>query len=226
MLPSLLSDTYYRYKSHTNDIATWLAITAQQFGFSANLLNNNLQSKVQKSQRLNGKARKRAKETSKISAVTASKPLLNSPPKYTIAVKDFIMLAEYLASNVDVHIPAHIWISINEAILLRKMHSNYHTLQQANSIEDSGNERHSYFLEVLVKVKEVLKPRLQAGPVQTDDKFDSIETQGDDIEGHLDNMFAVLTVEEPSEEFLNTSNTAARCPQGRASQRSLRSRAL
>lgn len=128
MLPSLLIDTYRRYKQDTDDIATWLATTAKRFGFSADLLTNNAQDKDQKSQRLKGKARKKAKEAAESSATNTSRASSNSVPKYTIGIKDFVTLAEYLAHKADLKIPAPFWATIERAIHLRKEHGDYHAL--------------------------------------------------------------------------------------------------
>ncbi|KAF2098673.1 hypothetical protein NA57DRAFT_56322 [Rhizodiscina lignyota] len=204
MLPSLLADTYRRYKQDTDDIAIWLATTAKKFGFSADRLTGNAQSKVQKSQRLKGKARNSAKATAKSSSANGTKQHANSLPKYTIGVKDFVMLAEYLAPKPDLEIPVQFWASMERAIRLRTVHNDYHAVEQADVIENSSSEEgHSYFLGILEKVREVLRPRLPAGLVQPKDASTAIPDQDKATEARLENMFAALTVEEPSEEFLN-----------------------
>ncbi|KAF2472334.1 uncharacterized protein BDR25DRAFT_312893 [Lindgomyces ingoldianus] len=207
MLPSLLTDTYHRYKQDTDNIATWLATTAKRFGFPADLIGK-AQNKVQKSQRLKGKARNKAKQIAKSNAASASKPSSTSLPKYALCVKDFVTLAEYLASKPDVKVPAQLWASIERAIRLRQMQTDYHALQQASNTRDLSDEGHSYFLGILEKVRDVLKPYHQAGVVQPQDKSTAVPNPDKEIEGCLDNMFAVLTVEEPSEDFLNAPDTA------------------
>ncbi|KAF2279116.1 uncharacterized protein EI97DRAFT_440580 [Westerdykella ornata] len=204
MLPPLLADTYRRYKQDTDGIATWLATTAKRFGFSSDLLTGN--SKIpaqQKSKRLKGKARKEAKQMS--SSDTSPKPS-TSAPKYTIAVKDFITLAEFLAPKPGVKVPAPVWETIERAISLRQRHYDYHAQQQAatNGIDDG----HAYFLGVLEKVRDVLKPRRQTGPTPPQGQTTPSSDPTDDVEVHLDNMFAALTVEEPSEAFLNAPDIA------------------
>jgi len=204
MLPSLLADTYCRYKQDTDDIATWLATTAKRFGLSSDILTGN--SKIpaqQKSKRLKGKARKEAKQVS--SSDTSPKPS-TSAPKYTIAVKDFITLAEFLASKPDVKVPALVWETIERAISLRQDHNDYYAQQQAatNGIDDG----HAYFLGVLEKVRNVLKPRRQTRPTPPRRQTAPSRDPTDDVEARLGNMFATLTVEEPSESFLNTPNIA------------------
>ncbi|OAG04281.1 uncharacterized protein CC84DRAFT_1206013 [Paraphaeosphaeria sporulosa] len=204
MLPSLLADTYHRYKQDTDDIATWLATTARRFGFSSDILTGNSKiSAQQKSKRLKGKARKEGKQTS--STDTSLKPSTFAP-KYTIAVKDFITLAEFLAPKLDVKVPTPVWETIERAISLRQGHNDYHAQQQTatNGIDDG----HAYFLGVLEKVRDVLKSRRQTGPTPPQGQTTPSSDPTEDVEVRLDNMFAALTVEEPSEGFLNAPDIA------------------
>jgi hypothetical protein len=156
---------------------------------------------------LKGKARKEANQTS--SSDTSLKPSTPTP-RYTISVKDFIAFADFLAPKPDVEVPAPVWKTIERAISLRRGHNDYHAQQQAalDGIEDG----HAYFLGVLEKVRDVLKPRRQR--VSTPMHFQPTPSNDttNDVEIRLDNMFAALTVEEPSEGFLNTPDivTAAK----------------
>lgn len=138
MLPPLLVDTYRRYKQDTDDIATWLATTAKRFEFSSDILQGDSKTTAQdKSKRLEGKVRKEAKQVG--SSNTSLKPSIPAP-KYTIAVKDFIALAEYLAPKPDVKVPASVWESMERAISLRQSHNDYHAQQQAaNDGIDDGH---------------------------------------------------------------------------------------
>src|SRR3984885_2124208 len=98
MIPQILTDTYHRYKQDTTAIATWLATTARTFGFSFDV-QSAATPPVQKSQRLKGKARKLAKGPATQGNATSSPPAsTSSTPKYIIPIKDFVTLAEYLAS--------------------------------------------------------------------------------------------------------------------------------
>ena len=205
MIPQILTDTYHLYKQDTETIAIWLATTAKKFGFSADL--QGAKPAVLKSQRLKGKARKLAKEAAAQSITTGLPPVsTSSAPKYTISVKDFIMLAEYLAPKSDLKIPANVWESINRAIRLRQMHSGHH-IQETKPAEAKSNERHFYFLGILERVREVLKPRLPASFAQFNDDSPVTSSQTNNA-SLFENMFAVLTVEEPSNEFLNAPAAA------------------
>jgi hypothetical protein len=205
MIPQILTDTYHLYKQDTETIAVWLATTARKFGFSADL--QGAKPTVLKSQRLKGKARKLAKEATAQSITTGLPPVsTSSAPKRTISVKDFIMLAEYLAPKTDLKIPASVWESINRAIRLRQMHSGNH-IQETKAAEVKSNERHFYFLGILERVREVLKPRLPASFAQFNDDSPVTSSQTNNT-SLFENMFAVLTVEEPSNEFLNAPDAA------------------
>lgn len=208
MLPSFLTDTYYRYKKDTQDIATWLATTARRFGYPADLLAGNSASEAQKGQRLKGKARKKTKHAAKPSVANGSNPSHTPLPKYTIGVKDFVSLAEYLAPKPDLNVSPQFWESIERAIRLRKEHGDYHSLKAATGNAISSNEKHFYFLGILERVREVLKPRLEAGVARPEEQSATVSGQDNDIEGRLNNMFACLTVEEPSESFLNAPDAA------------------
>lgn len=208
MLPAIPLGTYRRYKQDTDDIATWLATTAIRFGFSADRLSRVTQNNVLKSQRLKGKARKLAKNAAKSNSVNSPKILSKPLSKYTIAVKDFVTLAEYLGSRTDLKIPELLWASVERAIRLRKTYGDYHALRQAKSTTgNSSVERHAHFLRILEKVKDILQPRRQAPPSQTKGEPVAIVDHDRENRGYLDNMFAALKVEEPSEEFLNTPVT-------------------
>lgn len=67
MLPPGLQSSYKTYKEDTKAIATWLAISAKQCGYSADLLDRegvDSTKAVQASKRLKGKARKNAQKAS------------------------------------------------------------------------------------------------------------------------------------------------------------------
>ncbi|KAF2011118.1 hypothetical protein BU24DRAFT_472274 [Aaosphaeria arxii CBS 175.79] len=190
MFPSTLTNTYHRYKQDTDNIATWLATTAQRFGFcgdlvSADLITRNSHNQVQKSKRLKGKARAKAKQDAKVNAASMPNSPSRSMQKYAVSVKDFVTLADYLASKPGVTVPA-----------------------QATEAGSDSDERQSYFLSILKKVRHALEPRLQTGSVKSQDKPTTVLDSDKEIEGRLKNLFAVLTVEEPSKEFLNVPDVA------------------
>jgi hypothetical protein len=161
---------------------------------------------AQKSQCLKGKARKKAKEAASKSTPPTESATLPSLPRYTIKVKDFVTMAEYLSTKAGLKVPSTLWARVNRAIQLRKMHNDYHTFQDVHDSEVKSTERHFYFLGILEKVRVVLKPRLSADLLQAHEEVPPLETTSQDTNGRFGNMFATLTVEEPSEEFLKASN--------------------
>ncbi|KAL8848129.1 MAG: hypothetical protein Q9221_006849 [Calogaya cf. arnoldii] len=213
MLPSALQSSYKTYKEDTNTIANWLATKARQCGYSADLLDRNGSSDpskaVQASKRLKGKARKKAQEALK-SATTvtpeASKKAPDvEPPKYVIKVKEFISLAEYIVGSMKalVKVPTALVKVLDRAILLRKQFSS-----AAGESADPG-EGHAYFLAILEKTREILKPH-SASEVADDGLHKSgSETGPQEAQEQEDiaNIFDNLDLEEPSQEFLDAPGT-------------------
>ncbi|KAK4111504.1 hypothetical protein N656DRAFT_837525 [Canariomyces notabilis] len=171
MLPPPLLSVYRQYKEDTDAVASWLAATARAHGYPANLLTNAIPSQQRQGGRLKGKARKTQQKPEKKSAKF----------KYTVAIKDFVPLAEWIASRQPpVEVPSSFVSVINRVIA-----------------DDDSNQRHSYFVGVLKKVRDVLKPRMPAGASEpTSRQLDEPE--------NLSNMFSALTVYEPSEEDLES----------------------
>lgn len=104
MSPGILCTTYKRYKDDTNNIASWLAITAKRCGYPSDLLTSEAAKKGEQSApKLKGRARKLARDAAKAapSKLQGSPSNNNVPPKkvYTIARKDFITLADFIASS-------------------------------------------------------------------------------------------------------------------------------
>jgi hypothetical protein len=197
MVPQILTDTYHRYKENTDAIATWLANTATKFGVSTDILS--AKPAIQKSKRLKGKARQKAKEAAAKGIATDPSASEKLPARqYTITVGEFVPLAEFLASKVDLSIPAGVWESINQAIRLRQLHSKHH-IEEAEPAATRSNKGHLHFLGILEKVRDILRQRVSPDVPQYDD--------ASPLAGHdaivFENMFAGLTVEEPSEAFLN-----------------------
>jgi len=87
MLPLALFGAYRQYKQDTDAVASWLAATARAHGYPADLLANYSPPEPPKSGRLKGKARK---EAAREQAADASGPT----HKYTVAIRDFVPLAE------------------------------------------------------------------------------------------------------------------------------------
>ncbi|KAI4183777.1 MAG: hypothetical protein LQ346_006232 [Caloplaca aetnensis] len=207
MLPPTLQSSYKTYKEDTNTIATWLATKAKQCGYSNHLLGSeesiNPSKVTQAPARLKGKARKKAQEASKgtttAPTATSKKASDVERPPYTIRIKDFISLAEYIvgSSKPWVKVPVGLVKVMDRAINLRK--------QFGSAVAGSGNpdRGHAHFLGILEKTREVLKPHSVpaedglAGPECESGALDAEEQQD------ISNIFDTLDLEEPSQEFLD-----------------------
>ncbi|KAG8157275.1 hypothetical protein KVR01_012983 [Diaporthe batatas] len=197
MLPGPLVSVYQQYKQDTNAVASWLASTAKSCGYPADLLSGGSSQALtpETSKRLKGKARKQAKAAAPQSQGSSSRP---ARPDYTIAIKDFIPLAECVAaSKKPVVVPLAFAHTLNRVISTRSAFGG-RLADLGSAPSDDANSKHSYFVGVLEQVRQVLKPRVPpafqdaANPRNPSDTLDEVGGR-----------FAGLSVYEPSEEFLN-----------------------
>lgn len=220
MLPNFLQSSYKTYKEDTDYIAKWLAVKAKQCGYPADLLcppdpPTSLPRPARPSQRLKGAARKKAKNAAKGDAASSKDP--SSPadaPRYTIKVKDFATLAECIArfTKPAVKVPVAVVKILNRAIELRRQQhttwSKGHAQSELPSDVEQSNESHGYFLGILERTREILKPRMPsemlsdflAKPSSGASGQEESDTQ---INGQISNMFDKLEMQEPSQTFLN-----------------------
>ncbi|KAG6000820.1 hypothetical protein E4U21_004963 [Claviceps maximensis] len=189
MLPSALVSTYQQYKEDTNSIAAWLASTAKAAGFPADLLSP---ASPKASTRLKGKARQNAKK--KAAASPAPPSAAQKQSTYIIRIKDFVKLAEHIASKA-VAVPPEFSKTIQRVIAAR---SGFGAKLQEHGqvLPDLPAAQHTHFVRVLEKVRQILSPLL---PTEKSD-----ETPSENSE--LRNRFASLAVFEPSSEFLKAAD--------------------
>lgn len=219
MLPGPLVGLYQQYKEDTNAVAAWLASTAKACGFSDTLLSKPGDSAEKDgaragggasasgsgSKRLKGKARKEAKKAASFGPAV-SKPAASTQaakktgPKFTIAIRDFVPLAEFVAASKSTaaSIPATFISALSRVITTRSAFGD-RMAEHGAERDPESDKRHGYFVGVLQKVYEALKPRMPPA------------TQED-----LNNRFAGLTVYEPSEEFLNAPDIERPAPPEKA----------
>lgn len=210
MLPSVLQSSYKTYKEDTSYIATWLANTAKQCGYSADLLDRNdavnSSKATQAPTRLKGKARKKAKDAATAGVPSSSTATISpattesSAPTYAIKIKDFISLAEYVVGSTKplVSVPGSLVKALNRAIALRK---DYGSGSEESIAPD---ESHAHFLGVLEKTREILKPRSPTEMVN--DRLTrpiSEHGSGDSKNDEILNRFQGLGLEEPSQQFID-----------------------
>ena len=98
MLPSFLSSSYRQYKTDSDVVAPWLAVTGQQHGYPPDSL---LPPTASKSKRPKGKARKNARRVAEPKQADDG-AALNTNVHYKIAIRDFVPLAEWIAKNANV----------------------------------------------------------------------------------------------------------------------------
>ncbi|KAF7502110.1 hypothetical protein GJ744_007108 [Endocarpon pusillum] len=230
MLPNFLSPSYKQYKADSDAVATWLATTAQQCGYPKDLLTNQAASQ-QKAPKLKGRARKLARDAAQNQSSDSQGDKLKSEAtpggsKYLIAINNFIPLAEWIVKTRKprVEAPAGFVSVLDRAISVRKRHHTWWQNQSektdGNTMEEkNANESHGYFIGVLEKVREVLRPRMP--PELLSDPLpqpaEKAAASKDDAHCNMANLFNNLNIEEPSDAFLNaepaTSQSTIRTPQ-------------
>ncbi|KAH6976031.1 hypothetical protein BKA56DRAFT_674544 [Ilyonectria sp. MPI-CAGE-AT-0026] len=189
MLPSSLISAYREYKKDTDSVASWLASTAKRCGYPADLLSSG-DPESGAGRQPKGKPRKRGKRKGKVPAPPAQK----TGHKHIIAMQDFIPLAEFIfaAQKPLISVPDSFSKTIDRVIAVR---SSFGTQLSEHGLETTPNSdfKHSYFVGILEKVREVLKPRMSTET--TTSSADSIETMA--------TRFSCLKVYEPSQDFLD-----------------------
>ncbi|SCN72209.1 uncharacterized protein FFB20_04136 [Fusarium fujikuroi] len=170
MLPPALVSVYRKYKKHTNSIASWLASTAKECGYPADLLSNPPAPK-QPAPRLKGKARAEAKKKAKV-APQESTPQ-NEGPRYIIEIKDFVPLAECISAykKPALSVPRTFFSTLNRVIEARTGFS-IELAASNQKRDDNSDARHSYFevevyhlSEKFLNAKDIERP----GPANNDD---------------------------------------------------------
>jgi hypothetical protein len=212
MLPGPLVGIYQQYKQDTDSVASWIASTAKACGYPAHLLaSKSWDAPRPKSGRLKGKARKNAHEGG-----TAGGP---SKFKYIVALDDFLPLAHFIAQcrKPVVSVPDVFSTTLNRLITARSGFSKLMDDHRAKP-DPEADQKHSYFVDILEAVRDALRPRMTAAAAiamaEVATKFKAAAS--DDTIANLTNRFAVLSVEQPSQtfldEFLHTSSDRPKPP--------------
>ncbi|KAK4063542.1 hypothetical protein Trihar35433_8250 [Trichoderma harzianum] len=202
MLTPALKSIYQKYKADTDLVAEWLAVTAKTNGYEVAAT-----TPTGTGGRLKGKARKLAKagaakasQTATVGVSSGSPGNGTAAPKSThlIKIKDFEALATFVSKVNDLKIPKDFVFALDRVIVARKGFADRLTSSglKVNSLSEG---RHSFFVEVLEKVRHILKPLIGTT------KSDSEETTKADIkpDGVAKNIFSVLEVYHTSTEFQN-----------------------
>ncbi|KAF2179826.1 hypothetical protein K469DRAFT_693714 [Zopfia rhizophila CBS 207.26] len=188
MLPKNLSSSYQQYKNDTDTVASWLATTAKRFGFVSETKS--------KSAKKRGKAKKA--ENGSHDSPQPPKPTPQGRPTYTIAIRDFTVLAEFIASKDQppIQVPPRFASLLDRAITTRQWFADAispHLPEDGKNQE--SEDRHAFFLGVLKQVRDILKPRMPKGYTPKTKQPKSMKD--------MLNMFENLDLEETSEAFEN-----------------------
>ncbi|KAF7555341.1 hypothetical protein G7Z17_g2208 [Cylindrodendrum hubeiense] len=227
--PGFLS-TYHKYKRDTDVVASWLAVTAKQHGYTAPIfvpppasvpVNK---SNAPPARRLKGKARKEAKQQQNqqhdVNPSNINKndaPDLSPKPKHVLAIRDFVPLAEFIADKLTTSpsemdhgagIPLFFSTALGRAISVRKAFST--SLGDIKGhLNLQANATHAHFVNVLEKVLHVL-PNVEGssgGAFNMASMKNAANAVRDDssktTKSQDFNFFDVLQVFEPSDDFLN-----------------------
>ncbi|KAI5306218.1 hypothetical protein KEM56_001808 [Ascosphaera pollenicola] len=227
VLDPLLTSSYLQYKLDTNNVATWLARTAQLCGYPADLLNSYTPQSRDRNQakplealggsggkgggRLKGKARKAAKTAA--AAQVATPPTTpsssnrtskaSSPPRppantYILPLKEFISTAEYIAAHDK---KREVQVSETFAVSLQRAIERRKSFGEQIALREQNRKENKPVTvrhNYFIGVLEHVRDVLKPLMPQS---FKADANAADPEK--LANQFEKLRVYEPSEEFLN-----------------------
>ncbi|KAF6515428.1 hypothetical protein HZS61_005334 [Fusarium oxysporum f. sp. conglutinans] len=229
---------YQQYKRDTDIVASWLATTAKKHGCTTSLAAPPTagaaanKSAAPSSGRLKGKARKEAKQQQKQHVAPSGIDAKDAPdpppkPKYVLAIRDFVPLAEFIArklttttpieANNGAGIPLFFRTALERAIRVRKMFS-MHLSETNKHLSVRANTAHAYFVSVLEKVRYVLF-KVEGGSgvafnmASEKDATNAIHDNSV-VEAKIRDfsLFQVLQVYEPSENFSDSPDVVLPAP--------------
>jgi hypothetical protein len=180
-LPDFLFDSHKRYKADTNQVAVWLAETAQKYGYT--LMST---SPVPTgSGRPKGKARKQEKNAT-------GKTSSSAVAQYKVTTQELVAMAQVIANQrPSVKTPSVITTLLRSAIALRKRCSQWFSEQAGH--QATKNQTHSHFVTVLEKILGLIQP---TDPDQEHSVATSFNLVTDPQIDTLNNIFDVLNIEE------------------------------
>lgn len=193
MLPSLLKGSYREYKADTDVVAAWLTTTAAEHGYGGNQSGKPSPA----GRRLKGKARKQAK-----AAVTET-PSSSTAPKvtYTVRIKEFEPLAAFIAGVGTVSVPTYIAKTLARVISVRKTFAE-RLASNGVKITAQAETGHSFFVEVLEKVQQLLKPLTSSSQTTAQEATPAADKPAEST-GAVKNIFGSLEVYHTSVDFEN-----------------------
>ncbi|CAJ2511030.1 Uu.00g066550.m01.CDS01 [Anthostomella pinea] len=193
MLPDSLSSSYERYKADSDNVANWLATTARLCGYAPiDCSSAAVTAPTQPTSRLKGKARKLAREASRESVAAETRP----SRAYRVQTKEYVPLAQCITTSTKprIIVPASFGYALQRAIKDRRRHQDWHSKQASNAVLPENQDGHGYFIDVLERVQEILRPKFASGV--TPKSTDSQDNPGD---RHIANKFASLLLEDTTD---------------------------
>ncbi|PON15086.1 hypothetical protein C2W62_25695 [Candidatus Entotheonella serta] len=231
--------TYQKYKHDTDVVASWLAVTAKQLGYTAlfaappTASGPANKSAAPSSGRLKGKSRKVARQQqqqhaipSRVDTKDAPAPDLPPKPKYVLATRDFVPLAEFIAGKLTTTatetdkaagIPSFFSAALDRVIRVRKAFS-VRLSRNTRHLSERANATHAHFVSVLEKVHYALsKAEGRSGNAfnmaSMKDATNAVRDDSTKKAKAQDlNLFDVLQIYEPSEDFLDTPDRVLPAP--------------
>ncbi|KAK1750895.1 hypothetical protein QBC47DRAFT_392834 [Echria macrotheca] len=196
-----LTNTYQQYKADTRIFASWLATTAKANGWSKHAdpspsSDTPLQTTgVERKQDGRKKDDKTNKDTASV------------PRNYTVPIEDFVPMATLLATKgKSARLPASLASTLDRVIRLREAFSQLLYQRGAVESDETTARNHSYFVDILKQVREIL-----GGGNQNDKSSESAEASSP-LES-LSTAFAALHLYEPRQSFLDAPDVAVAGPQ-------------
>ncbi|EKG09071.1 hypothetical protein MPH_13947 [Macrophomina phaseolina MS6] len=196
------SSSYKRYKEDTNIIASWLKTTAETCGYCADssLSSSIVATPEQKNVKKGKKKRNKRSHKEAKAAQAEAKAKSNTPRSPNIIErKDFIPLAEFVSSSSQWQrmVPPAVAIALDRNIILRKAVGEFVKSQVQSRVSVEGSDRrHTYFIDVLEQVKEILQPRLPK--LCSNNASTSVAALTDSLTG--------LVLEEPRSDSISTTS--------------------
>ncbi|KAJ2902833.1 hypothetical protein MKZ38_000027 [Zalerion maritima] len=196
MLPGTLTTIFQQYKHDVDVVASWLVNTGRQTGFTKGDINP-------PSDRLKGKARKQAKK--------GDDPQTPAQPakKYVLPIKMFVPLAEHAMTAPSVQmVPVWFRATLERAVRVREAFGTRIAGQG-----DETKKNLSFFVDVLIKVKEALGPKFPEMPKKTqrqrangngEQKAEGEDKDNGTPEAELAKNMEDLNVKELVESLINT----------------------
>lgn len=201
MVSESLSDIYQLYKRDTNSIATWLANTAKNNGYGAAL--HHQENVSHRGGRLKGKARKEAKAVTRTTNEQATSS--TNRPAHALAIREFVPLATFIATAKPViQVPLFLSITLNRVIKVRATFSRI-LGEKSEQLDETSDAGHSHFLSVLERVRDILKPNMEADaldrPSRAQGPTEPPITSSVGVSSNSRNLFDTLSLYESTEDI-------------------------